>query len=130
METGIEQIAKERARVIAKGLSPEYDLLENSQGQLNYAASIISRDHIPAICYTKQPHNWSREVWEKMLNNTLKRRLVIAGQLCAAAVDVLQAKEQSIYFRCPYKMESCQYFDGEVKTRLCQNCGVYKAAHK
>jgi hypothetical protein len=95
---GIELIAQERKEQIEKhGRSVALDVEHNKFDQLSEAAALLctsschvgydsDRDNIV-------PHRWDEDVFAKMMVNTYKKRLIIAGALIAAEIDRLQALE-------------------------------------
>lgn len=88
----IRTIAQERAEQIEKhGRTVEKDVNENMRHQLrNGAIRLIAED-----AGKKQliPDGWGEARWFKMADKTYKDRLIIAGALIAAEIDVLQNKE-------------------------------------
>lgn len=102
MKTGIELISLERWEHIFKhGRTIENDIENNTSGQLTLAASILAlhenqygynevEDFIVNLC----PDGWDSGIWERMLRKPHKERLIIAGSLCAAAIDIYVYSEK------------------------------------
>ena len=91
METGIEVIAKERARQIAEeGWTIEHDSIGNSDNQLAEAAAIYALPEDRRI-YEHSVQNlwpWDIKWWKPSPENRIKE-LVKAGALIAAEIDRL-----------------------------------------
>ncbi len=103
IKSGIELITQERKEQIEKhGRTLTHDYEVNNQGQLAYAANLLSRDDLllmPLPSDEKEnvnykdccPIDWDQEIWEKMCNKSHQERLIIAAALCAAEYDRLTA---------------------------------------
>lgn len=95
MNTGIELIIKKRESQLAKGYTPEEDLLTNNSCQLLNAIHVmvfyqnIDKDSESNIL-SKIPANWDKQVWLKMCRKPYTERLAIAGALIAAEIDRIQ----------------------------------------
>ena len=90
MQTGIEQITKERNDQIEKyGYTGEWQA-KNPEfyacGQLIKAAKELLEENNPFLC---EPENWDEAWFLKLLNKPYKERLAIAGALIAAELDRL-----------------------------------------
>jgi hypothetical protein len=96
-KTGIELIAQERQEQIEKhNYSQDFDLQVNNHYQLSQAAGLLTwldeEDYghdIEACC----PVEWDLDIWHKMMTKSYEERLAIAGALCAAEIDRLNALE-------------------------------------
>jgi len=91
-KTGAELIAEERQRQCAEeGWTPEHDA-QHEEGELIRAA-LCYADCAPLTKYVG-PHTWPwAPLFDKRVQHSKKRRLVIAGALIAAELDRLQAEE-------------------------------------
>ncbi|MBP6566066.1 MAG: hypothetical protein KA270_02800 [Saprospiraceae bacterium] len=91
MKTGIELIAQERAEQIEKhGRTIKSDVEYNSHCELSDGARLLLTG-INELERVIPPHNWDREIWDKMISKPYKERLIIAGALIAAEIDRLNA---------------------------------------
>lgn len=92
---GIEAIGRQRLKQITvKGYTPQWDIANNTGGQLALAAQVLSlpdeklgmngMNKIP-------PFGWNEDVWAYMLGKPYLERLAIAGALLAAEYDRIQA---------------------------------------
>ena len=92
MKTGIELIAIERQEQIEKhGRTIHYDIENNTDSQLQLGAeALLDND------FDKFPALWDDAICYKMLEKSLKERLIIAGALIAAEIDRLQATSTEI----------------------------------
>lgn len=89
-KTGIELIALERQEQINKhGRSVEFDVEHNPNGELSCGAGILSQAFIPKNL-PLIPNGWDERLWDKMLNKSYRKRLIIAGALIAAEIDRIQ----------------------------------------
>lgn len=89
--TGIELIAKEREEQINKhGRTLEGDLLWK-QHELTYVAGFLVHYKTAEVPNVEQycPPTFDKEIFKKMVNKPYKERLIIAGALIAAELDVL-----------------------------------------
>ena len=95
MKTGIEIIAQERQEQIEKHhYSLEVDKEYNNHYQLSQAAGLLTwldeedfGHDVDACC----PTEWDPARWRKMMEKTYLERLAIAGALCAAEIDRINA---------------------------------------
>lgn len=91
MKTGIELITEERQEQIVKHKRTiEHDAIENNDCQLVIAAIRLCQD----LGDPKAPEGWSLTIWRKMTAKHKKDRLIIAGALIAAEIDMLQYSEE------------------------------------
>ncbi len=102
-KSGIELITQERKEQIEKhGRTLTHDYEMNDQGQLAYAANLLSRDDLLTIPLPVDktenlnykdccPKGWDQKLWEKMCNKSYQERLIIAAALCAAEYDRITA---------------------------------------
>lgn len=89
--SGAELIARERNEHVTKhGRTPEYDFLENKNGELLAAAHELLHD-APRI--ERLPRNWDRKICMRMIGKTHIDRLVVSGSFLAAEVDRLKMAE-------------------------------------
>lgn len=101
MKTGIELIAEERREQIEKhGRTIESDLKTNSNGELIMVARamLIEDEEFPEgfgknIRRAEMPADWDDAVCQRMAGKSRKERIIIAGALIAAELDVIQAEE-------------------------------------
>ena len=80
--TGLDKLAAERQRQIAKGYTVEHDR-HHSVNDLRRAALAYLNDN-PALL----PWGYSSRAWK---DQTLEERLVKAGALISAALDVMES---------------------------------------
>ncbi len=105
--TGIELISKEREEQINKhGRTIEYDSKNNMSGQLSQAAGLLTymfpeevdggdTDNDNILDFTHcAPEDWDIDLWNKMMNKSYKDRLIIAGAMIAAEIDLLNYTNQ------------------------------------
>ena len=86
--SGADLILKERKEQTDKHKKDaKYDSVNNNDGQLLIAVSKLINRAAPAR--QVPPRTWNKELWAKMLKKPLKERLIIAGALIAAEVDVM-----------------------------------------
>lgn len=92
---GVTLIFQERLEQIEKhGRTLEYDVKENSEGQLSYAAEmLLAIGHEEGIDPQSYPWGWNKDICAYMLSKPYKERLVIAGALIAAELDRLTLEE-------------------------------------
>lgn len=94
MNTGIELIIKERKEQIEKhGYTFQSDYEMNLKGQLTKAASYLLKEDIKqhfVVPTDALPDGWDLKRFEKMCNKGYKERLIIAGALIAAEIDLYQ----------------------------------------
>lgn len=88
--TGIELIAAERQRQIAKGYTAEYDLKNNWVGTLTRTAIFYVTMHEKYFPVTSFELDLDR-----VLSLSKKQRLIRAGALIAAELDRMQKEEES-----------------------------------
>lgn len=101
MEQGIVKISIERdSQFLKHGYSIESDLKNNNAHQLSKAASILCVHESDYGCLEIEyfiedhcPDGWDKKRWEYMLRKPFLERLVIAGSLLAAQIDVEQFKK-------------------------------------
>ena len=99
LETGLEKIAREREEQMVKhGRTIYYDVVNNTANQLSEAASLLAYDqtnclHPMEIADDYCPTGWDKEIWSKMVHKPFEERLVIAGALIAAQLDVLSYRK-------------------------------------
>lgn len=93
-KSGIELIAQERQEQIEKhGKTVEYDVENNSDKQLRWAAERLLASDEKALPDWQPAPGWDKELFDKMYEKPYKERLIIAGALIAAELDRLQAGE-------------------------------------
>lgn len=98
--TGIEWIQKERMEQINKhGRTVALDIERNNNGQLISAVQILIEpklhDQIEIYLEAITPRGWDKKIWVKMCKKPFADRLVIAGALIAAQIDVELASYNS-----------------------------------
>lgn len=87
MKTGIELIAEEREKQINKGYTLKHDLTVNTVGCLQMAAEGTLLGNPGAF-----PADWDIKSVEHICKHSKRDRLIIAGALIAAELDMLQAQ--------------------------------------
>lgn len=106
MKTGIELIAEDRRKTIAKGISVEHDVEMNANKQLVEAICLLvadgNHDAQDNALYEKLriegiPSGWEKresgkEDWEALCKKSYKDRLIAAGQMIAAEIDRISYK--------------------------------------
>jgi hypothetical protein len=93
MKTGIELIAEERQKQIAKwGNTEAHDVIHDSF-ELSRAAAAISYNAPEDINTLIYAPDWAWELRVKYVNDNIKR-LQIAGALIAAEIDRIQSLKQ------------------------------------
>lgn len=101
MKTGIELIADERSEQIEKhGRTVALDVTQNAECQLSFGAALLSCPYPKANGFSPdsafgKPQNWDKNIWNKMMSKSYKKRLIIAGALIAAEIDRLQEIEEN-----------------------------------
>jgi len=90
--TGADLILSERNSQIKKHkFNVEHDLKVNKRGQIEQAVGkLIGKT---TAGRTSPPYMWSKEGWVKILKKPLKAKLIIAGALIAARIDMIIAEE-------------------------------------
>lgn len=92
-KTGVSLIAQERTEQVEKHeRTIRRDLLQNADGQLALAASMLTLKNVSKFG-SMTPKNWDQKLWNKMLRKPHEKRLIIAGALIAAELDRLLALE-------------------------------------
>jgi len=99
MKTGVELIANERREQLQKhDISVARDVVYNSNGNLSFAASILSSPNPLRIVHGSNnyscPEGWNQRLWEKMIHKPWKERLIIDGALIAAEIDRIHGLEK------------------------------------
>lgn len=90
MKTGIDLIKQERENQIIKhGYTIESDFEMNKRNQLTTAARLLLNESVPDT----PPVDWDKDVWNGLANKAFEQRVVIAGALCAAAIDLQLFKD-------------------------------------
>ena len=100
-KTGIELIAQERLEQIEKhGRTIEKDVANNANGELIMAARglMIEDEEFPIgvaekARFSEFPADWDSILCRKMCAKSRKERLIIAGALIAAELDIIEAQE-------------------------------------
>ena len=91
--TGADLILAERKRQISKHkFDVKHDLKVNKGGQIEKA--VIKLIDGNAAGRKVAPHRWSPEGWVKMFKKPLKEKLIVAGALIAARIDMILAEEE------------------------------------
>lgn len=101
MKTGIELITNEREEQLFKHkYTVQGDIQNNNEYQLLDAANALmmpvpegfEEDYLVNVHGDYPPIGWNKDIWVKMLKKPLKERLVIAGALISAQIDVENKK--------------------------------------
>lgn len=91
--TGVDLILKERNEQIKKHkFDVKHDLKVNKSGQIEKA--VVKLIGNKPMGRTSPPHRWGNEGWVKILKKPLKEKLIIAGALIAARIDMILAEEE------------------------------------
>ena len=91
--TGASLILAEREKQIKKHkFDVKHDLAVNKHGQLSKA--VLKLLDTKSIGRRKAPHMWDEKTWAKMLKKQDKERLITAGALIAAQIDMLLELEK------------------------------------
>lgn len=99
---GARLIAAERTEHFTKhNRTLEKDMLYNDYDQLTKAASALIDKNIGfALRVALLPTRWNLDIWQKMCNKPYKARLIIAGALIAAQIDIeLEHERRAAMFR-------------------------------
>lgn len=89
--TGIELIAKERAKQIEKhGHTIERDVIDNKFNQLTDAAIMLLMTDRHKLT---PPSFWDVSIWKRMIDKSEKERIIISAALLAAEIDRIQTIE-------------------------------------
>lgn len=102
MSQGAKLICSERSEHFTKhNRTLEKDMLYNDRFQLSKAASIlIDKSKGVSIRIALLPSGWNLEIWQKMCVKPYKQRLIIAGALIAAQIDIeLEHERRAAMFR-------------------------------
>ena len=87
-KTGIELIAQERQEQIEKhGRTVERDYAENPELQLLQGAHELLHIYPSELRF---PKNWDKAIVHRMISKSIRDRLIIAGALIAAQLDVME----------------------------------------
>lgn len=88
-KSGVQLIAEERSEHFTKhNHTVEKDVKFNSEGQLAYAASVMTINNAD-LTFINPPKNWERVYWDKLIRKSYEERLVKAGSFIAAEIDRL-----------------------------------------
>lgn len=103
MKTGIELIAEERREQIKKhGRSLDHDMASNRAGELITTARALliedNEDEDPEDTIKERtwsmPSDWDETICKKMSSKPRRERLITAGALIAAELDLLNASKE------------------------------------
>jgi hypothetical protein len=93
---GASLIARERGEHFTKhNRTIERDTKENTSGQLIEGAIILLQTKYKNDREVIAPTGWSQEIFDRMARKSYEKRLVIAGSLIAAQIDLVRFGEQN-----------------------------------